>query len=244
MQGGPIRPPARSAEPQDYNLYVRCDPAGLFAIVRYARRLRGEHARPHPDRSVRLFGDRIGWTIDGRAHDRPLDDIAEIRLIAGPMFGCSVRFRDAYRLLISKGDGLGPADRQRSTRYRDFVLHLHESLLLSSPGRISLRYLYRPDRSSIRFLHRPNTAGLGIYLLAIAAWSAPVLFFGYGGKFSPARPGLLLAHPPSDPWFWLLALLDLVAVFVTTLVFTLTTSVPYDPNAIPDRLLPGEAEGS
>jgi hypothetical protein len=185
--------------------------------------------------------------IDGLAHDRPLDDIAEIRLIAGPIFVCGIRFRDAYRLLISNGDGLGPADRQRSTRYRDFVLHLHESLLLSSPDRISLRYLYRPDRSSIRFLYRPYTTGLGICLcLAIAAWSAPILFFGYGGKFSPARPGLLLPHPPSGLWwFSLLMLLDLVTIFSTTLAFArLTTSVPYDPNAISDRLLPSDVEGS
>jgi hypothetical protein len=206
MQGGPIRPVARAGEPEDYDLYVLSDPAGLSAIGRYARRLLGERARrrpsPNSDRGVRLFGDRIGWLIDGRAQDRPLDDIAEIRLIAGPMFGCGIRFRDAYRLLISNGDGLGPADRQRSTRYRDFVLHLHERLLLSSPDRISLRYLYRPDRSSIRFLRRPDSTGLGICLcLAIAAWSAPFLFFGYGGKFSPARPGLLLPHPPSGLWF-------------------------------------------
>ncbi|MGC2412472.1 MAG: hypothetical protein WA459_07240 [Stellaceae bacterium] len=241
---------ARAGEPEDYDLYVLSDAAGLSAIGRYARRLLGERARRRPfsnsDRGVRLFGDRIGWMIGGRAHDRPLDDIAEIRLIAGPMFGCDILFRDAYRLLISDGAGLGSADWQRSTRYRDFVLHLHESLLLRSAGRISLRYLYRPDRSSIRFLRRPDTTGLGICLcLAIAAWSAPVLFFGYGGKFSPARPGLLLPHPSSGLWFSLLMLLDLVVIFATTLaLIRLTTSVPYDPNAISDRLLPSGAEGS
>jgi hypothetical protein len=240
----PLSSGSTTTAPAYYDLNVRYDPGGWFAVERLAWRElleRGDQPFPSSNRGIRLLDDRIDWIIDGRDHDCPFNNIAQIRLSAGPVFTCRIRFRDGSGLRIYDGDGSVLADRQGRARYRDFVLQLHERLLLGSPDRISLSYLYRPDRSSIRFFHRWRESGSGKYLaLATAGCLAALLFFGYGVRDQPKKPGLLLHHPPSYWWFILLGIFNsLVTVGGLLMWGRATQAVVYDPTAIPDRLLPG-----
>jgi hypothetical protein len=168
--------------------------------------------------NVRLFDERIGWTLNGVAHERPLDDIAEIRLSSVPAFMCQIRCRNTNGLRVFASD---------AQLYGEFVKDLHSRLFFGALERPPIKFTCPRDRPL-----------LGLYLsIAIAGILAPLLIFGIGGKSGRPVRGLLLPDPPRI--FPLLGFISLCVAFgVGSKVVQLLTPIKYDPSAIPDSLLP------
>ena len=121
----------------DYDLYLRPDARLSFGRL--------------PEHGVRLYADRISWVAVGRERHAALDDIVEIHLTRGggissagdsalvwmraiaqrratTMSVCRIRFRDGNQLTVYDGDAYGYVSPDRSARYSEFVVRLHERL--------------------------------------------------------------------------------------------------------------------
>jgi hypothetical protein len=70
----PLSSGSTTTAPAYYDLNVRYDPGGWFAVERLAWRElleRGDQPFPSSNRGIRLLDDGIDWIIDGRDHDCP-----------------------------------------------------------------------------------------------------------------------------------------------------------------------------
>lgn len=139
------------------------------------------------DHGVRLAGDRLGWSVDGRNMEAPLGEIAAIRLTTevetsrGPIgaTSCQIRFRGGRAVTVFGGNSLSPDPAARLARYEKFVTDLHHRL---GPG----------DRERIRFTAGFGSARFGI-LLAAAVISAIFLVLApLALLFGAAKPRIRL----------------------------------------------------
>jgi hypothetical protein len=204
---------------------VQAAPSRAFAIGHWVRHPFGRPPPlgprlPNDHRDVRLFDDRISWTVGGVSHERALDHIGLVRLSGSPTFMCEIRFRNANGIRVFASD---------IDAYRKFVKDLHERLFFGALERGEIKFIY-PRVSPLR----------GFYLsVLVVTLLAPLLVFGIGGRGrGPPAPGLLVPNPPR--FFPLLGFISLCVAFgAAAKVVHLMTPIKYDPTALPDELLPG-----
>ncbi|MFO1080556.1 MAG: DUF4115 domain-containing protein [Reyranellaceae bacterium] len=142
------------------------------------------------DGSIRLAGDGIDWSIDGRVQRGALSDIRTIRLTTqvetarGPVgiSSCQIRFRSGGAVMVFGGNAQSADAADRNARFEAFVTELHRRL---APG----------DRARIRFV-----AGFGaprFYLLLGAALFFALLWLtaavGTLIGLAPQRTGSVVA---------------------------------------------------
>jgi hypothetical protein len=174
------------------------------------------------DHGIRLAGDHIGWSLDGRTDEARLADIAEVQLYGGHpqlpwLFTCALRFRNGTGFRVSSGSDMGGADLGRQAIYRDFVEQLHARL---GPA----------ERTAIRF-----TAGAHGWRARALPWMGPLLL----GLTGLLVLGLLAVVLLTGDLRAMVLLLGAVPMWLTWRR-ALQANAPrsYDPGGIPGELLP------
>ena len=208
-----------------YDLYLRTNRRFVFRLA---------------DHGVRLFGDRLGWTVDGARREAPLADIIDIHLTRGggivsggdaalPLMRllvqqrsvyvsvCRIGFRDGSSLDVLDGDASGLSDPARSGPYSEFVVRLHERLARMRHASITFAAGFSLFRFRVLLV---LTGVLG--LMDLAALVA--LFIGGGVKHVFLVAGATI-------WFW----------FQWRMVWS-NAPRRYDPAAVPATFLPTEVE--
>lgn len=171
------------------------------------------------DRGITLSADRLVWQTEGGELWANLAEISGIRMQLGqvarePIGSCIISFRKGAPLNVTSANSWGKGDDDRARIYSRFVDDLHGRLAAMPPGSIEF---------AAGATQRQQT--MGVVATAVAA----LLFF--------CLPlGLLLVTGNAE------ALAPLIggAIFVYPLFRVLQKNKPrsYDPQAIPEELLP------
>jgi hypothetical protein len=192
------------------------------------------------NRGVTLGGGTIGWTYDGTAETRRLNDIAAVNLQSvgswqNAVQQCSIAFTGGTRLVVSDAAAHGLPTKAQSTIYRDFVRDLHAALRAHASD--GVRYTAGYGEARYRFVS-VFSALLGFLLVAVPA---VLFFFTITCTPTPIQCDDLFCTPAREcPGATsVLAVLGVGAILLWPLWRMVKANAPrtYSPEALPEDLL-------
>jgi hypothetical protein len=192
------------------------------------------------NRGITLGHGTIGWTYDGTAEARRLNDIAAVNLQSvgswqNAIQQCSIAFNDGTKLVVSDAAAHGLPTKAQSAIYRDFVHGLHAALRAQASD--GIRYTAGYGEARYRFV----SVFSGLLGLLLVAVPAVLFFFTLTCTPAPIQCDDLFCTParecPSETS--VLVLLGFSAVFLWPLWRMVKANAPrtYSPDALPDDLL-------